>query len=251
MTQLIASGLTYEEAVPALINSQAVKNMGIGGNAMKSMYETLKLNTNPVYKLTSTLTDQQLTEMFPDQTPSKTRSMIAKLSMFGAMTLNPDGTFGWDMDLLNEMGMGMPKTGDVTTISVTAAGGTATGTGGTATGTGGTGVGGTATTTSFEDATGTTDQGGTGTGYTQGDPSDPNTVFEPGTTTTQTTVHGDPQFEPFTVVTDQPGQYQIPSIPGTSKVVDDGINYMVHYLNQGKSWEEIEAGLFNDYRYED
>ncbi len=114
MSKYIASGLTWDEALKAMEKDGTLNNLGMSEEDAKDLYETLQIKSSPIWQIANTIDDEMLEQLFPEWSVEEARANITKLALFGGMTVNDDGTFSFDYELMNEMFGGQGDGGDYT-----------------------------------------------------------------------------------------------------------------------------------------
>jgi len=103
LTSYIASGLTFDEAFVAMQADGTVDMLDLDENDLRSLYNTLSLNTDPVYRAMHAVSDETLAALFPDMDPAEARTTFGRLHLLGIVRPGPDGNFEIDYDLLEDL----------------------------------------------------------------------------------------------------------------------------------------------------
>jgi len=103
ISKYIASGMKWDDALDAMKKDGTLDLLGMDEGDVQKMYEKMILNADPVYQLMNSLDDSTLKIIFPDMTPEKAKEAIAKLSIFGGIKFNEDGSFSIDADIFDKI----------------------------------------------------------------------------------------------------------------------------------------------------
>jgi hypothetical protein len=99
----VATGTDAGMALKMLKSEGVFADLGMTDSEFKSYYDDAVLKSNPVYQVANTLTDEQLTSIFPDMEADAARASITKMSLFGGLSMNEDGTFSVDHELIGDL----------------------------------------------------------------------------------------------------------------------------------------------------
>jgi hypothetical protein len=98
---------SFEDNKAAMIQAGIFTKLGLSDTQVKSLYEKMQLVSDPLYKATAAIKDSSIQVAFPDaKTPEQiatVRSGLARLSAFGGLKVNSDGSFAIDTDLMTQV----------------------------------------------------------------------------------------------------------------------------------------------------
>ncbi len=97
---------SYDDAKAAIDESGALKLLGVDEGAARQMWDSMKLQGDPVYRAMNAMSDETIMDMFgaeSDEDVSEIRSLLGRASALGGLTIGEDGELVVDHELMQSI----------------------------------------------------------------------------------------------------------------------------------------------------